>query len=260
MGLYINGLTNEVVVDHQSSEYLFTTSKGNPVVERVHGVNVRSVFKRVKASGKRQNSRNRSKSVGDNCPLIYALKEQQNLWVSQSSVKSLNEYIPIILSKICDSLDGSVTCIVPIPSNYPLARILSKRLSRSFGVEVFDDVFRKNNFFQASRRAASLLEDKSLANYHGLTQNDLKKIRNYVKNGMKQGGASYSAKCIGTQFREWFDPLRSGPSISLLKSYDKVLLVDDLLASGGTLDCASNILKNRNILESNNAVTWFSGV
>jgi len=260
LGLKIDTTTNEVIVDHAVQEHLHTTDDGNPVRGDVVGaMQVDSIFRRKKASGKMRRDRS-LKTIGDNCPLIYALKQQQGLWVSRSSIKTLNVYLPQIVSEVCDSLNGHVTCIVTIPSQHPLAGILAKRISRNLRIPVFGSVLRKNTFFQASRHAATLLNSKPALKAAGVSQQDEKQLRNVMKKGMRQAAASYSSKDVGTKIREHFDPLRLGVGAALPSAQDRVLLVDDLMATGETLLAGAALLRAQGILNVNRSVTWFSKV
>lgn len=260
MGLKIDTTTNEVIVDHAVQEHLHTTDNGNPVRGDVVGtMQVDSIFRRKKASGKMRRERN-LKALGDNCPLIYALKQKQDLWVSRSSIKALNIYLPQILSEVCDALNGHVTCIVTIPSQHPLAGILAKRISRNLGIPVLEDVFRKSTFFQASRRANTLLSSKPALKAAGVSLQDEKQLRNVMKRGMTQAASSYSSKDVGTRIREYFDPLRLTVGAALPSAQDQVLLVDDLMATGETLLSGADLLRAQGILHVNRSVTWFSKV
>ena len=259
MGLRIDTTTNEVIVDHASREHLHTTRRGNPVQETVGVMHVDSIFRRKKASRKLQRNR-QVRLLGDNCPLIYALKQQQGLWVSRNSVKILNAHIPQLVADVCGPLNGHVTCIVPIVSRYPLAEILAKHISKNLGVPVFNGVFQKATFFQASRRAHALLANRPAMAAAGLSWQDEKLLRNVMKEGMQQGGAPYSAKNVKTHLRQYFDPLRLAAGATMPATQDRVLFVDDLLATGETLLAAAALLQGQGIASVDRSVTWFSKV
>ena len=74
---------------------------------------VDSVYRRLKASGKASRDR-QAKQIGDNCPLIYALKQSDGLWVSRSSIRQLKLHITWLVSELCRSLNVDVECIVVI--------------------------------------------------------------------------------------------------------------------------------------------------
>lgn len=260
MGLRIDNATNEVIVDHAVQEHLHTTDSGNPVRGAVvGGMHVDSIFRRKKASGKMQRDRS-TRFLGDNCPLIYALKQKEGLWVSRSSIKALNVYMPQIVSDVCIPLNGQVTCIVTIPSQYPLVEILAKRISKHLGVPVLSGVLRKSTFLQASRRAEALLGNRGALAAAGLSRRDETRLRNVMKEGMRQAAAPYSSKDVKTHLRQHFDPLRLAGGGALPSPHDRVLLVDDLLATGETLLAAAALLQARGIGHVYRAVTWFSKV
>lgn len=259
MGLRIDTATNEVIVDHAATDHLYTTRLGNPVQSKLDDIEVFSVFRRKKASGSMRRDRS-IRYLGDNCPLIYALKQQEGLWVSRSSIKILNQHIPFIISDVCNAVAGNVTCIVTIPSRYPLANILAKRISTNLNIPICGRVFRKSTFFEGSRRADALLKDRLGMMQAGLSRSDEQDLRNAVKAGMRQAAAPYSSKDVKTKLRGYFDPLRLVVGGQLPHADDRVLLVDDLLATGETLSAAATLLRTQGVLRVNHSVTWFSRV
>lgn len=259
LGLRIDAATNEVIVDHAAMDHLYTTQRGNPVQSKVDAIDVLSVFRRKKASGGMRRDRT-LRHIGDNCPLIYALKQQEGLWVSRGSIKVLNQHMPQIISDVCTALAGNVTCIVTIPSRYPLADILAKRISVNLNIEIRGGIFRKSTFFEASRRADALLGSRVNIIQAGLSRSDEQDLRNAMKAGMRQAAAPYSAKDVRTNLRGYFDPLKLVVGGVLPNAEDGVLLVDDLLATGETLSAAASLLRTQGISQVNHSVTWFSKV
>lgn len=259
MGLIVDTQTNEVVVDHTSNKHLHTTQSGNPVQSSLGNMRVDSVYRRLKASGAANRDR-RSKQIGDNCPLIYALKKSEGLWVSRHSIKQLNTYTPSIISNVCGSLTGNIDCIVLIPSRHPLAMMLAKRLARNLKVPVYDRLLRKSTFLEASQRVQSLVGNKASLIAAGISREDEKLLRNVIKGGMLQGGAAYSAKDVRTSLRKHFDPLRLITGASLPSPDQRVLYADDLLATGETLLAADSILRSHGNHGVSRSVTWFSKV
>ncbi len=73
MGLIIKELC--VIVDHDCPEWLITQPEGNPTIDYTNGLKIYAIFKRQFLSGKRRRNR-KQRQLGDNCPLIYALKKR----------------------------------------------------------------------------------------------------------------------------------------------------------------------------------------
>ena len=220
---------------------------------------VDSVYRRLKASGKASRDR-QAKQIGDNCPLIYALKQSDGLWVSRRSIRQLNLHIPWIVSELCRSLNGEVDCIVVIPSRHPLAMMLAVRLEKKLLIPLHQRLLRKATFLEASRRAQTLLNNKQSLISAGVTRDEEKSLRSVIKRGMLQGGASYSAKNVLIPLRKHFDPLRLVTGAPLPGSTERVLYVDDLLATGETLLAADSILRVHGNQAVSRSATWFSRV
>jgi len=242
-----------VIVDHDSNEHLHTTRNGNPTDVLLGDLTVHSVYKRLKTSAK--HARDRSQKVlGDNCPLIYAVKGNDGLSTTLSSTKLLLEHAPHIISDICLRIDCEVDGIVAMPSSFPLANWLARRVSRETGLQIFDDVFRKSSKAEAANRAEGLVGPP----IEGLSKYNMKQLKNAVKASRKSAHEAYSAKTVKTGVRHYFDPLQ-WQGLNCPANH-RLLLVDDLLASGSTFDAASSMLIDRGWPSPSHAVTWFSAV
>ncbi|MBL1804852.1 hypothetical protein ELE38_31540, partial [Klebsiella pneumoniae] len=84
MGLNLQGY--HVTIDHSHRHWLITTPEGNPTRERVGNLTIYSMFRRQKAPASLNRDRKQRK-LGDNCPLIYALKGKEGLTTDFSSIK-----------------------------------------------------------------------------------------------------------------------------------------------------------------------------
>ena len=111
-----------VTVDHLVREHLVTTVDGNPKISTIaSGLKVTSIFTRLKASGKERRNRQR---LGDNCHMLYALKQKDGLVTDLTSVRLLVENGHRILALIADRIKADT--VVFMPSSYSLSKILSK--------------------------------------------------------------------------------------------------------------------------------------
>ena len=82
MGFNVNNDTKIVTVDHSHNNFSVTTTEGNPTTAIFNGLSVTSILQRTK--GKRDKD-----SLGDNSPMLYALKGIGDLSTTYSSVASL---------------------------------------------------------------------------------------------------------------------------------------------------------------------------
>lgn len=253
MGLTING--NIVAVDHNSKDHLYTEIYGNPSQYTAGNIKTLSVYRRKKSSGHNKRNRNANRT-GDNCPLIYALKQINGLSVKINSIKYLMKYMPTILDNIVNILPKDFTEIVTIPSAYPLASILAKRLALRMNIPVLNDLLQKSTCFNATIRANSILLHQKLS----IDRKTEVSIRNSIKKIRKTPNAPYSSKSTNTLIRKYFDPLSINKTNYLFTAKSKVLLVDDLLSSGETIVAADQLLKKIGLTSNCMAVTWFGRV
>jgi adenine/guanine phosphoribosyltransferase-like PRPP-binding protein len=74
----------------------------------------------------------------------------------------------------------------------------------------------------------------------------------------KNGSAIFSTKKIPVPIRKYFDPVMWNGLIC--SNSHRLLLVDDLLASGGTFSSARCLLMDQGWPAPQHAITWFSAV
>lgn len=251
MGLRI--INDAVIVDHAVRGHLHTTRAGNPTERQTNGMMIHSVYKRLKNSAKQGRDRSQ-KIVGDNCPLIYVVKGDDPLSTDFASIKRLLEHTPSIISNICGKIRDEVDGLVAMPSRYPLAFWLAKRIQRETSLPIFENVFQKSTNMEAAARASALISDRG----DQMSKYKRKRLRNSVKMNAKKSGEPYSAKHVPTDIRHYFDPLRWN-GLSCPKTH-RLLLVDDLLATGGTFSAARQLLVDQGWRTPQQGVTWFSAV
>lgn len=243
MGLVING--SLVTVDHAVKEHLITEPDGNPKVSTLPcGLEVTSLFTRMKASGKQRRDRS-VRVIGDNCPLLYALKNKDNLHTDIESIK-----------KICTSgysiLDGlratiSANSVVYMPSAYTLSFILAKRISNVLGATLFDNVYLKT-----PKIDALVMLDRAYQ-IGNIDRNAYKSLQfSLSKNPI------FSLKDVPVHYRGIFDPVKLNPNFQG-PIHGDVILVDDLLATGRTLSVARSLISSPQV-RSVQAVCLFSDV
>jgi hypothetical protein len=242
-----------VIVDHDATDHLNTTRDGNPTQRTLDELVVHSVYRRLKNSAKFSKDRDQ-KMIGDNCPLIYAVKGSDGLSTNVASTKRLLEHTQSIIFDICEKIDGQVDGLVAMPSGFPLANWLAKRIQREMGLPIFTDVFRKSTKTEAAARAEALIP----AHISGVDYKERRNLRNAVKRVRKAEGNIYTAKLVRPALRAFFDPLQ-WQSLDCPNTH-RLLLVDDLLASGGTFLAAKSLLEAHGWVSTRHSVTWFSAV
>ncbi len=242
MGLVVEN--HLVTVDHSVKEHLVTTVDGNPKISTTEcGLRVVSVFTRIKASAKGRRGR---QQVGDNCHMLYALKRKDGLVTNLASVRLLAESGHQILSLIAEQMSADI--VVYMPSGYSLSKIMAKRCAGVFTAQLVSGVFRKTTKLEAYEmlRRADLNGDISTTEKQSLDYR-LKK------------SDGFSLKNIPVSYRHLFTPLCLDPGFRG-GIHGKVVLVDDLLASGRTLSVAANLIRQMPEVTSVEAVCLFSDV
>lgn len=231
MGLVING--THVTVQHACKDWLVTEPEGNPTQEWVGNFKIWSIFRRRLASAKLQRNRN-LKQLGDNCPIIYALKGKQGLTTDLDSILQLSQSFRIILEDIASQEPDGYDVVIPMPSSHVLSWMAGARFARKFSAQHLSNVFRKITL----QEALIMLDraDIDVADHKRLSFRLSKQLQSSGFNG------AFSLKDVPVGFRGIFSPLKIN-SGTLPKHADRVLLVDDLLATGTTMMTAAELIR-----------------
>jgi len=85
-------------------------------------------------------------------------------------------------------------------------------------------------------------------------------LRNVLKHLSRVPEEAYIAKNVRPAIRKYFEPLAMGALPQHIQNQSRILLVDDLLATGETLIAAHKLLSTAGIQGEHAGVTWFSRV
>ncbi|PJR59643.1 hypothetical protein CWM52_20620 [Raoultella sp. T31] len=249
MGLILKG--HKVIVDHDCRDWLITRPQGNPTIEHSGNLKIYSVFKRQLLSGKRRRNREQ-RQLGDNCPLIYALKGKEELTTDISSIKRLHKSFGIILEQIARQEPDGYQLIISMPSAHNISHVVAKRFARRFGSVHSTNLLRKITVEEAFRlldRADISVEETRSLDYR-------------IKLQAKEVGfkGNFSLKGIPAGLRDALPPLSLNVLPELNFRPTRILLVDDLMASGTTLDTAAHIISQQYPGATIHAACLFSSI
>lgn len=199
----------------------------------------------MKSSAKRSRHR-RASAIGDNCPLLYALKGKDGLTTNISSIKRLAESGNEILDVIAAQMHADV--VVYMPSGYSLSRIVASRCASKLNAQLAHDVFVKSTKLEAFDMIRRAEDSGDISRDERVSlQYRLKKVD------------GFPLKVIPVEYRHLFTPLQLNPAFRGNVA-GRVVLVDDLLATGRTLTVAKDIVLAMNGVTSVEAVCLFSDV
>jgi len=249
VGLILQG--QRVIVDHSCREGLITRPEGNPTIERIGDLKIYSVFKRQLLSAKRRRNREQ-RQLGDNCPLIYALKGKEGLSTDITSIKRLNESFTEILRQIAVQEPDGYQLIISMPSAHNISHIVGRRFARQFDAKHVTDLLRKITVQEAFR-----LLDRA-----DISVEDSRSLAFRIKSQAREVGlnGNFSLKGIRPNLREVFPPLVLNVAPALAFRPMRILLVDDLMASGTTLNTAAHIISQQYAGATIHAACLFSSV
>lgn len=249
MGLIIVG--SKVIIDHKTNEHLITTQDGNPKRYRVQNsggeLDVFSIYTRLKQTSQQRRERD-SRKIGDNCPLIYALKGKDQLTTGYQSIRELLINGRSIVANNFQPLANTI--LVPIPSSHSIVGHLTHELSILLNLSINENLLKK-----ASMQSA--LADLDAAINANQSYTEKKELRNARTRIAKS--EAFALKDVPTKYREVIRPIVAGPGIAQ-SALQSVVLVDDLVATGTSLISAKNILLAQHPGLHCSAVTLFSNV
>ncbi|MGC6360421.1 hypothetical protein ACNO7O_10455 [Bisgaard Taxon 45] len=202
----------------------FSSKKTEIFKYPLNGITIFSIVKRLKE----RRSHKAGRPIGDNCPMLYAMKNADGLTTDQETIELLYSY-----AKQC--LDDYIfegipfDAIILIPSKHDIGRRLALLLHQKFNIPIIDDFLKKKSPQQ-------LLED--IKNDQTIPQSSKQEIRRALRNCSD----SLSIKEISTKNRCYLS-IFNGNHVKLPPNTEHVLLVDDISSSGSTFESASKVIK-----------------
>jgi hypothetical protein len=185
-----------------------------------------TIFSIVKRFKERRNHKIRP--VGDNCPMLYAMKKADGLTTDQETIELLYSYAEQCIDNYvfeCVAFDA----IILIPSKHDIGRRLASILHEKFNIPVIDDFLKKKS-------PQKLLED--IKDNQAIPQSSKQAIRTALRNCTN----GLSVKEIAPKHRCHLS-IFNGDHVKLPPNTKHVLLVDDISSSGSTFESAAKVIK-----------------
>lgn len=254
MGLKIES-NGEIILDDRHTNYCDTVesrSFSNTQSKCTTPLVVHSLFKR------RQHRTNDKR--GDNCPIIYCLKGDSELYMSEETLALFETKKLAILSRFCSQmLQNNIffDWIVPMPSRHDIANQLSKDVVESLtSLNLgFKGCLKEDLFSKLSNEDVSyILLESSISQNNNIPHRVFQNIKSALKQSESEGEL-FSIGKVKPKFRSFLPPLKLNMAIPDGK---RVLLVDDVCSSGHTLISAKDQLIESNPTLKIDALCLFS--
>ena len=231
MGFDVTG--QFVSINNSHNRYAYTSPcKENPFVKEIPktGIYVIGIFKRTKGG--------KGTRIGDNCPMIYALKARDALQTNSENAKKLYRAAINIINGYISSTSKEWDLIIPIPSSSEissrLANVIHKKNNKSW---LENDLLGKVKVKNVHEQVEILKRKKEIHS------NDAANINNAIKREGLNGDDYFPMKIIKTKLRHHLNPFQLlSHHHSVCNENLKILLVDDLVSTGTSICSAKNIL------------------
>ncbi|EFB70987.1 phosphoribosyltransferase [Providencia rustigianii] len=247
MGFVVDERNKLVEVDHSHNHFCITTAIGNPTTTLLdNNLKVTSIFARTKS---RRNKHVR-KPIGDNNPMLYALKGLHQVRATRRSIIDLNQSYRQILPKFLAA--GFVwDWLIPLPSSSNLTALFAKKVIKHSGIgEYHHDIIIKNS---AQHTLDSLYNLPIRSSERSALHEDTKRFISF--NSPK---TPFEIKSITrVKLRKYINPLTWGNIPSNISVPCNILLVDDMVTTGTSLMAAFKLLKQRYPIVNIEALTLF---
>ncbi len=217
---------------------LDTSTVRNPSTKQRRGLIIQSIFRRKRHQRHKQ----------DGNPLIHALKGNYGYSIEKYELLKFLSNFYEIMDK---SLDGKTyNLILPLPSSHQINEYLARRIARKCPEAKVSKGFFEKKTVQEIIYDVELIETTS-------TRLQKEKLNLLNKLNKTPARNYFSMKKLQShRLRKKIQPLKL---VNTDVKDQKILLVDDLLASGATLVNAYNLLKEHKVQEIS-AICLFSGL
>ena len=225
MGIDVNN--KEVTFSNLHQKLVNTTITSNPTHITLHNIQIYSIFRRIKSTD----------SNNDGNPLIYALKGLKGYTISKKELIKFVNHFDKILDKFLS--DKNYDLIIAIPSKYKIPNIIAKRINKKLPQSMLHI-----NFFEKCT-INDILNSFDLNIVISKHTSIVKREISILQASTNKNAYFTMKNVTDAKIRHYFKPLKIGHDIEISEN-TKILLIDDLLSTGSSLNCAKEILLNKN--------------
>ncbi|WP_176672784.1 hypothetical protein [Bisgaardia hudsonensis] len=178
--------------------------------------------------------RSRNRPLGDNCPMLYAMKNSDNLTTKKDTIDELYDYASrSIVNYFGDKCNFDL--IIPMSSSCSIPLDISKIIRKIYNINILDI---KN--YIVKKTPGEIIE---LISSNEAIPDKEKQI---IKTALNRNKETLSIKNVKVQYRHYLFPIyKISGTTSIFENYSptNIVLVDDIFTSGLTLASAKHILK-----------------
>ncbi|OBX05958.1 hypothetical protein QV06_00740 [Gallibacterium genomosp. 3] len=193
--------------------------------------------------------RSAERPPGDNCPILYAMKNSDDLTTTEDTIDKLYSYV---FSSIINYFGNKCNfdLIIPMPSSCSIPLDISQILQNIYNIDILniaDYIVKK--------------EPEEIISLISSNKDVPDKIKQIIVTALNRNKEKLNIKSVKVQYRHYLFPIfKISGDTSIFESYSPthILLIDDIFASGITLSSVRGILKELYPNTRISALTLFS--
>lgn len=193
--------------------------------------------------------RGKSRPIGDNCPMLYAMKGAEGLTTDIETIDAVYEYAKKLIDEYPfeEHIEQPFDVIILMPSKHSIGRNLACLLQQKFNINIIDNFLRK-------KTPETLIDDVRSDN---TIPPDKKQS---LITALQRSEGVLSIKDIAPKNRCYLH-IFCGDHVKLPADAKHVLLVDDISSSGTTFESAAAVIRQYcKQVEMISAVTLFAPI
>lgn len=212
----------------KDNEVLISSLTSPQIIEMKWGDS--TLYSVVKREKEKRSKKGHGHIQGDNCPMLYAMKQADDLLVTEQTVENLYDYIRQSIDKFFQS-NFKFDAVIPMPSKHDIGQRVAHILEEQFDVKIIDDLFAKHSATDAIQIVLKSNLDESIK------QSIKTALGRNIENKLE-------LKNVLAKYRKFVPILKiSDPTPTEMNAINSVLLIDDILSSGSTLENARKLIK-----------------